>query len=97
MGTDENESSRGDVSGTVDYKTLFFGACALVSLLGGGAFSLWHEGADDLRRVSSDHGQQISDLGNRLYTATARVEALERVGQDREERLRALERQLWKK
>lgn len=84
------------VRGAVDYKTLFFGACALVTLLGGGYFGLWGEGNDDLKRTNVEQWKRINDIGDRLLTSTARIESLERAGQDREERLRALEREVYR-
>ena len=80
----------------LDYKTLSVAACALVVILGGGLIGLWNHGIEQalyrLTDTSAKQWERISQLQDRLGTATSRIEQLEKYTEDQEQRIRLIER-----
>jgi hypothetical protein len=89
-----NEDLKGaPVRGGVDFRTLFFGSCAVISLLGGSLYNGWDKSSDEAKRVDAEQWRQIRELGDRIISSAARIETIEERKNDHEERLRSLERE----
>ena len=86
--------------GTVDYKTLFLGACALVLALSGGLIGYWNSTSTldigQVRAATVEQWKQIRDLDRTLLDLRARHDALRDITNDQEGRLRELERRISK-
>lgn len=86
--------------GTVDYKTLFLGACALVLALGGAFIGYWNSTStlelEQVRVAAHEQWKQLRDLDRTLLDLRARHENLRDITADQEGRLRELERRLSK-
>jgi hypothetical protein len=90
VGNDPTDSAR-----TVDYKTLFLGACVLVSLLGGSIWGLWnsnHHGELEESRKSDDlQWIQLRTLSDKIIENTGTIRYLQERSIDQEKRLRDIE------
>lgn len=89
------ESSESHEAGTVDYKTLFLGACMLISVLGNG-FAIYVVSAiNDTNRLQwqrlKELDEAITDLKNVDKTNASDRGYLRRDTDDQEIRIRALE------
>ena len=93
---DEHEGT--PLSRSVDYKTLFMGACALVAVLGGGFFGFWSDTTQQQAQSNRDSNQRqwikLSDIERQHFVYQGRLEILEKRTDDQEQRLRDMERQL---
>lgn len=82
--------------GTVDYKTLFMGCSLLVSILGGGLYSLWVSKSDS--DIESNHTTNLAQwerlrfLNDALIELKSKHDTLRTNVDDQEVRLRSLER-----
>lgn len=84
-----------DSTRTVDYKTLFLGACVLVSVLGGSLWGLWdsnHSGeVDEARRSNELQWQRLRELNDKVIENSGSVRYLAERTIDQEDRIRQLE------
>lgn len=79
---DEERDSRTALGSSVDYKTLFLGACTLIVLLGGTAIRIWdsnnHRDGEDLNRKLAKLEERIADMEARQIEYRFRIDHLER-------------------
>ncbi len=81
-----------------NYKMLFMGACALISILAGSLYGLWTSRAEqtveDSRTTNDLQWQRLQQLSDKLLEHGAQLQQLRREGDDREGRVRELERSI---
>jgi hypothetical protein len=79
----------------VDYRTLFLGACALISILGGGYWVLYTTQQSiinaDMDKTNTFQWNRIQIINDFVLSHTAHIELLEKAHDDIESRLRKLE------
>lgn len=82
----------------VDYKTLFMGACGLVTLLGGGMVSVWNHASEqsviDKRVTDEKQWEQIGALNRTVVENGKDIKRTVNDLADHETRIRELERHL---
>ncbi len=95
MATDDEHLER-PLNGLMDYKTAFYSACGLIVILGGGAWGIWNTNAqgdiDDLKRVNQLQWERLSASHDAILLLRTAVEQSQKILDDQETRIRALER-----
>ena len=105
----DDHHDRSAVSGAVDYKVLFLGACTLVLVIGGGLVGLWSRTNDnrilefkhaldgdigELRRIDGNQWDRIHAIHDAIISNTSRIDQLRERTNDQENRIRTLENEL---
>lgn len=80
----------------LDYRTLFMGCCSVIVLLSGSVYGLWSRGldqaAEDTRATNIRQWERIAQLEARQIELAEQLKSAIKSGDDREARLRHLER-----
>jgi hypothetical protein len=88
-------NSESDRTREVDYRTLFLGACAVISILGGGYWSYYttqqSAANDDMERTNQLQWQRLQVINDLVLSHTAHIGSLEKNHDDQEDRIRKLE------
>lgn len=81
---------------SIDYKTLFLGACAVISMLSSLVYGFWtsrtEQATEDSRTTNELQWQRLQQLSDKLLEQGAQLQQLRREADDKEERLREIER-----
>lgn len=94
MAHDERDG-RGSHNGTLDAKSLLYGACSLIVLLAGVVWGLWNSNhsseIEDTQRANAVQWERLRQLNDLSIEHKTILERLRRDLDDQETRLRALE------
>ena len=92
---DERHDPAAALGSGIDYKTLFMGACFLITVLSGAIYRVWdsrsEQATEDTRTTNQLQWERIQQLSDKLLDYGSQVQQLRREADDREARIRKLE------